>query len=140
MSSAYNLPDYRNKYFEHKTLTKIYGQPTIDAIVQLFTEVKRNSQKVKCSLSGGQHGYLPLVISAADHLSIPGTVPFIRPMHPGTFTPVATPVTTPTTTRASVAAAAATAATLTLTAADVTTQKIVYDKSLHLYNECQAVE
>ena len=56
MSSAYNLPDYKEKFFEIKVLDKIHGQPTIDSIVKLFRQVKRNAQRVLTTLGGGQLG------------------------------------------------------------------------------------
>ena len=105
MSGAYNLPDYREKHFVYKTLTKIFGQPTIDGIVQLFTEVKRNAQTVKCALGGGQFGYLALAITTPDFNAIPGTLPFERPEHPGEFDPSTLPTVTGVTTRAAAAAA-----------------------------------
>ena len=61
MSSAYNLPDYKEKFFEIKVLDKIHGQPTIDNIVKLLRQVKRNAQRVPTTLGGGQLGYLALL-------------------------------------------------------------------------------
>ena len=77
MSGAYNLLDYREKSFVYKSLTKVHGQPNIDNIVQLLTEVKRNAQTVKTILGGGKFGYLALVISTTDYNTIPDTVPFV---------------------------------------------------------------
>ena len=79
---AYNLPDYRAKYFEHKDLSKIYGQPTIDSIVTLLKEGKRNAQSVSTTLGGGQFGYLWFFLKDADYNRIPGSAPFIRPRRP----------------------------------------------------------
>ena len=87
MSSPYSLPDYRSRFFEYKTLTKIVGEPTIDTIAKLHKEVKRNAQKVPTTLGGGQNGYLGLVVPAQVYNVIPGTRPFYRPQDPGTFTP-----------------------------------------------------
>lgn len=56
--SIYNIPDYRAKYFEHKDLDKIYGQPTIDTILTLLKQGKRNGLSVQTTLGGGQLGYL----------------------------------------------------------------------------------
>ena len=89
--SAYNLPDYRTKFFEHKDLSKIYGQPTIDTIVTLLKEGKRNAQSVSTTLGGGQFGYLWFFLTDADYNRIPGTIPFVRPVDPGSFTPVQNP-------------------------------------------------
>ena len=134
MSSPYNLPDYR-KSFEHKTLSKIHGEPDIDSLSQMFREVKRNSQKVKTTLGGGQHGYLALVLSNAAYTNIPGTTAFNRPTDPGPFDVEAPNPTGGVMTRAQIEEGIA-----ALTAADITRQKIKYDERLRLYNECQAVE
>ena len=58
MSSAYNLPDYRARYFEYKELNEVHGEPDIDSIVMLLRQVKRNAQRVTTTLWGGQLGYL----------------------------------------------------------------------------------
>lgn len=134
MLSPYNLPNYRDRYFEHKTLTKIHGQPTIDSILRLFREVKRNVQKVKTTLGGGQWGYLALVLTTADYNAIPGTTAFNCPTDPGTFSP-APPAGSGVTTRAQRDAAIA-----ALTPAEITAQKIAHDELLRLYNKCQAIE
>ena len=76
MTSVYNLPDYKNKYFEHKDLDKIYGQPNLVSICKLFRQGKRNAQCVPSTLGGGQTGYLALYIDAAKLNVIPGTSPF----------------------------------------------------------------
>ena len=83
MTSSYSLPDYRSRYFEYKTLTKILGEPTIDSIAKLHKEIQRNAQKVPTTLGGGQNRYLGLVIPATMYNNIPGK------RHPGNF--VATP-------------------------------------------------
>ena len=43
MSTAYNLPDYRARFFEYKDLDKIHGQPTIDTIAKMLKQLKRNA-------------------------------------------------------------------------------------------------
>ena len=48
---SYNIPDY-TKYFEHKNLDKIHGQPTIENIVKLLKHSKRNAQSVPTTLGG----------------------------------------------------------------------------------------
>ena len=87
--SVYNLPDYRNKYFEHKDLDKIYGQPNIVSICKLFKQGKRNAQCVNTTLGGGQTGYLFLYIEPATFRTIPDTMAVIHPTDPGVFTPTA---------------------------------------------------
>ena len=133
MASPYNLPNYRDRYFEHKTLTKIHGQPDIDSILHLFRQVKRNVQKIKTTLGGGQWGYLAIVIATAIYNAIPGTTPFNRPTDPGTFSPA--PPDTGVTTRAQGDADIA-----ALTPAQIATQKIAHDERLRQFNECQAIE
>ena len=87
MESSYSLPDYRSRFLEYKTLTKILGEPTIDTIAKLHKEVKRNTQKISTTLSGGQNGYLGLVIPAQVYNAIPGTHSFLRPQDPRTCIP-----------------------------------------------------
>ena len=72
ISSAYNLPNYREKYFEHNSLDKIHGQLAIDSIVKILRKVKLNAQRVPTTLDGGQLGYLVLVINTATYNSTPG--------------------------------------------------------------------
>ena len=85
MSSAYNLPKYREKYFEYTDLDKINGQPTIDSILKLLQQVKCNTQRVSTTLGGGKLGYLALVIDATTYNSIPGLAYFNQPTAPGIF-------------------------------------------------------
>ena len=133
MTSPYNLPDYRGRFFEHKTLTPIHGPPTLDTILLLFKQIKRNAQKVPTTLGGGQHGYLGLLVAAIIYATIPFTVPFVRPPNPGVFSIVPNP--TPPTTRTNPNPAPA-----PLTNEDIAMQKVNYENALRLYNECQAVE
>ena len=128
--SAYNLPDYKAKYFEYNELDKIYGQPNIESIVKLYKQVKRNAQSVPTTLGGGQLGYLALVIPPATYNAIGTAAPFVRPVDPGPFVP------SPPTGVATRAGGGPTQ----LTAADITTQKIAYDERKRLFNEAQAVE
>ena len=83
--SAYNLPDYCTKYFVYKTLQKIYGQPTLESLLILFRQLKRNAQSVPTTLGGGQLGYLALILEAIVYNSIPNSAPFVRPTDPGLF-------------------------------------------------------
>ena len=133
MSSVYNLPDYRAKFFEYKTLTKVHGKPTIDTILQVFKQLKRNAQCVPTTLGGGQLGYLALLLKPTAMATIPGATTFVRPTHPGTFTLVQNP--TPPSTRAVPNPVAP-----PLTPAEISVQKTAYDNRLCLYNEVQAVE
>ena len=63
--SVYNLLDYWNKYFEHKGLSKIHGQPNIVNICKLFKQGKINAQIVPTTLGCDQCGYLALFIKEA---------------------------------------------------------------------------
>ena len=63
MNGPYNLPYYKNTHFEYKALTKVHGRPTVNNVITLLKEVKRNAQKVSTTLGGGQLGYLGLGLS-----------------------------------------------------------------------------
>ena len=77
-----SLPDYREAYFQHPSLTKISCDPTNKSLVQLEKEIKANQNSVPSTLGGGFQGHLGLVsnYSAYDRVS-PG-VPFIKPENP----------------------------------------------------------
>ena len=128
--TSYNLPDYKAKYFEYKELDKVHGQPTIEDIIRIFKQIKRNAQCVPTTLGGGQLGYLALVLSNAAYTAIPGSAVFVRPVDPGQFTPIP---------NVGVATRAG-GVVPPLTAADIATQKITHDERKRVYNECQAVE
>ena len=118
MSNPHSLPDYKERYFEYKDLDKVHGRPTIDGIIKVFRQLKRNAQRIPTSLGGGNHGYLALLLSPNQYDAIPTTQPFIRPANPGIY---------------SIPAGRTTAAEISLA-------KAQYDESLRLFNEVRAVE
>ena len=66
-------------------MTKIDGETTLDSILLLHRQVKRNAQSVPTTLGGGQLGYLSLVISEEKYNAIPNATEFVRPQDPGKF-------------------------------------------------------
>ena len=64
-------------------ITNIVGQPTLDSIANMKRELTKNAKSVTSTLSGGHHGHIFLVLTAKEFVSIPGTVPVNRPVHPG---------------------------------------------------------
>ena len=85
MTSTYSLKDYKSSYFEYQVLTKIHGQLTVDNLLAIFRQLKRNAQCDSCTLGGGQLGYLGLVLSADAYEKIPNSQEFICPRHLGPF-------------------------------------------------------
>ena len=73
-------------HFEYKELTKIIGEPTLDSILLLHRQVKRNAQSIPTTLGGRQLGYLALVIASDKYDKISNSELFIQPEDPGTFT------------------------------------------------------
>ena len=69
---------YVNTHFEYKTLTKIHGEPTFDAIKKIKDELKANAMVVNSELGGGRHGHLGLVLNAEEYRRITNT-PYRRP-------------------------------------------------------------
>ena len=126
---SYNIPDY-TKYFEHKHLDKVHGQPTIENIVKLLKQSKRNAQSVPTTFGGGQLGYLAFYFTPAEYLSIHTATAFARPTDPGVFTP----------TQNGGIATRAGGPIVALTAADIATQQVAHDQQKREYNEVQAVE
>ena len=133
--STYHLPDYKERYFEHKELTKIHGKPTLDAITLIYNQLKRNAQSVPTTLGGGQLGYLFLILAPTAYASIPGAVAAVRPVDPGPFTLTPTPTPTPRATRND-----PNPQPPPLTPADIAVQKSAWEERKRIYNEVQAVE
>ena len=146
MTNAHSLPDYKERYFEYKELIKIHGKPTLDKIIKVWRQLKRNAQRIPTTLGGGNHGYLALLITATDYLNIPGTTAFNRPGQPGIFHPVGS--------RGAAVGGARTRSgrgmvaprgggvgpLIAPTPAEIAIQKAVYDENLRQYNEVQCVE
>ena len=86
----YSVKDYKTPHFEYKSLDKIHGVPTIDSLLRMFRQLKRNVQCVSTTLGGGQLGYLALVLSDAAYTAIPNSAPFVRPLDPGALIITAT--------------------------------------------------
>ena len=72
-------------YFEYKGSKRIKGEPTLDSILSLHQQVKRNAQDVLTTLSGGQLGYLALVISKDKYDAISNSTQFERSQDTGLF-------------------------------------------------------
>ena len=132
---SYKLPNYKEDYFEYKQLSKIYGKPTLETLIALHRQLKRNAQRVPTTLGGGQLGYLALTVTPEVYNSIPNAAIFTRPTDPGIFSLTPNPVPTSRGTRAAGPAVAP-----PLSPADIALQKAQYDESKRLYNETQAVE
>ena len=90
MTSPHSLPDYKERYFEYKEISKVYGKPTLDKIIQTWRQLKRNAQRIPTALGGGKHGYLSLLLTPKDYYNIPGTAPLTCPIRLGIFTPIVT--------------------------------------------------
>ena len=59
----------------------------IHQIVWAYKQLKQNIASIPTNLAGGQHGFLPLVLTNTQWLSIPNAEAFVRPINPGPFTP-----------------------------------------------------
>ena len=116
MSNPY-AKDYSD-YFETKELTKVHGEPDIDSLTCIFSELKRNAQKVPTPLGGGILGYLALIILEAIYITLPGATLFVRPVDPGPFIP----------------------SNNRLTGAEIAQEKAAHDELKRLYYEVNAVE
>ena len=71
--------DYTD-YFKTKELTTIHGEPYIDSLICIFSELKCNAQKIPTSLGGEKLGHLALILRATIYDLLPGAVPFISPV------------------------------------------------------------
>ena len=111
-------PDYKKTHFPYPELDKIHGQPTIDQILKIYKQVKQNAASVPTTLAGGQHGFLPLVLTTEQWNNIQNVQPFERPANPGPFAPRAGRVTN----------------------AELAIDKSRWENRVHNYNNCQNLE
>ena len=112
----YSIKDYTTTHLDYKSLDKIHGAPTIDSLLRIFRQLKRNYQYVSTTLGGGQLGYLTLVLQDTAYSDIQNSAPFVRPIDPG-------------------------ALIITSTKKDeIAQQQVDHNEEKQQYNSCQAVE
>ena len=156
MKNDYSISSYRTTHFQYAALDKIHGEPTLDALVHVFRQLKINAQSVPTQLGGAQHGYLALVLNTSEYNAIPNAVPFRRPKDPGIFkfvpTTAPTTPTRPTTRSTTTLPGSPTAQSTTTPPTGTTTtqtpsitveiahQKAQHEEQKRQYLECQAVE
>ena len=104
--------------FEYKTLTPIVGKPTVDNLIVIFQQLKRNAQKIPSHLGGGKLGYLGLVLKGTVYNAMPTASPFSRPTEPGPFT----------------------ASNGRLTVAEIAEEKALHEEEQKRYAECNTVD
>ncbi len=77
MSSTlqHGVINYRLAFFDHPTLTKISGEPSLSNLMTLQNELKANAQSVDTNLGGGAHGHLGLVVPASVYNNIAPDTP-----------------------------------------------------------------
>ena len=76
------VPNYREIFLQHPTMTKIAGDPTYTSLAKLKRECKANAKSVRIDLGGGAQGHLGLVSTATAYACIAPGTPFIRPSLP----------------------------------------------------------
>lgn len=71
--------------FPHPELTPIPADtvPDFASLKIIHRQVNANAMTIPSTRGGGAHGHLALVIPAADYALIPGTIPWVDPVHPG---------------------------------------------------------
>ena len=77
--------DYAASYFKYKTPTPIQGAPTNKTLKRLKQELRANASSVESDLGGGDHGFLGLVLTDAEYVSVSET-PFVAPVFPVALT------------------------------------------------------
>ena len=73
--------DYVSTYFKYPIATKITGEPSFKTLKQLKRELKANASSVDTNLGGGNHGYLGLVLSDAEYLTVAARLLLHRIIH-----------------------------------------------------------
>ena len=73
MSTSFLVKDYKTTHLECQYLDKIHGVPTIDSLLRIFRQLKRNAQCISTTLGRGQLGYLALILSDNVYTIIPNS-------------------------------------------------------------------
>jgi hypothetical protein len=71
--------------FPNTTLPTIDGLPTYEILKELRTLLKENATSILCTLGGGNHGYLGMVVAAAIYSTIVPAQAFTIPAQPPTL-------------------------------------------------------
>ena len=109
--------DYKNTYFQHRSLTPVRGEPTYEALSKLHQELKANANAVPTTLGGGRHGHLDLVVNPITYDRIASHTPLVRQQNPGIVN-----------------------VELNATQYQITQQKDEHTKALKAFNECNLLE
>ena len=81
--SATGNTNFRDLYFEHKSLTRIIGEPTLSRLHLMLLQLKANISSIPSTLGGGQHGYIGVILSPVTYATLNHMQPFEPPIHPG---------------------------------------------------------
>ena len=112
----YLVKDYKTNQFEYESLDKIHGAPTIDSLLHIFRQLRRNAQCVSTTLGGGQLGFIALGLSVAAYTAILNSAPIVRPLDPGSLIITA------------------------MKKDEIAQQQVYHNEEKQQYNACQAVE
>ena len=82
MTSTPQTVEESRKAFTHATPSKIIGEPTYQSIKALHDHLKDNASCITCTLGGGAHGHLALVLDPGLYHQITGNN-FVVPANPG---------------------------------------------------------
>ena len=77
----YLIPNYRETFFQHPTLTKIAGNRTYTSLAKLKRECKANAKSARSDLGGGSQGHLGLVSTSTGYARITLGTSFIWLSH-----------------------------------------------------------
>ena len=69
-------------YFKHQDLTRIHGEPTLNALHSMVLHLKVNTTSVPTTFDNGAHGYDGAILSSITHITLAPLAPFVIPTHP----------------------------------------------------------
>ena len=61
--------------------------PNAGTVRKLARELHANAAAVPCPAGGGNHGHVGMIMPAAQYATLPGTIPWVDPAHPGVLAP-----------------------------------------------------
>ena len=75
--------------FPYPTVNKITGLPTYATLKELVRQLKDNAASLSTELGGGAHGFLGILLPAAQFEILSGGVPWVPDVNPGSVAVIA---------------------------------------------------
>ena len=78
--------EFQELYFEFQELTPLNGEPALNTLQKMLTQLKANASSVPTNLVRGRHSFIGVILSTVSYVSLAPLTSTQCPTHPGTLT------------------------------------------------------